>query len=126
MHFYTYNKCKLHSGLLFGQTRFLKVNFFILKYVTIAYLSHLLVSRVFIAFEQSSLQIIQKKEEYNTIFRKCYKGSERIKSERVPGFERGNILRFHLLRACQGHYVIMSMFISFDFRERQGNEEKRH
>lgn len=78
IHFYTYNRYKTHSGLLFRQTRFLKVNVFTLKYVTTAYSSHL--SRDFTAFDQSFLQIIQKKEEYSVIFRKCYKDSERIKS----------------------------------------------
>ena len=83
-HIFTH-KYKKHSGLLFRQAGFLKVNVFLPKHVTIAYLSYL--SRDFIIFNQSSLHNIQKKEEDNMIFRKCYNSSERKKLEWVSGFK---------------------------------------
>lgn len=61
------------------QESFLKVSVFLPEDVTIAYLSYL--SWDFIIFNQSSWQIIQKKEEDNMIFKKCYKSSKRIKFE---------------------------------------------
>lgn len=65
------------------QAWFLKANASIPKDVTIAYLSCL--NWDLITFDQN-LQIIRTKD-YNMIFRKYYKASERIKLEWVSGLK---------------------------------------